>query len=143
MIVKKNTDKNTEFSAFINERKIILRAVGPLTSEPGEYPDAELGYDGMYKLIFLYEDSGIEFLHIAAFFSYTDYNEKMLVMVTIDNPGLEGKDEFSGRRQIQLLDRIMEYPDSIPFFPEKSQREFLDTIARLYIDAIEKIFVFA
>jgi hypothetical protein len=37
----------------------------------------------------------------------------------------------------------MEYPDSIPQISEKSQREFLDTVARLYIDVIEKIFVFA
>jgi hypothetical protein len=143
MIMKNSSDKNIEFSAMQNNRKITCRAAGPLQPVPEDYPDTEYEYDGMYRLVFLYEDSGIEFLNIAAFFNYTDFKEKLLVMVTLDNPNMEKSDEFSGRRQIQLLDRIMEYPDSIPQISEKSQREFLDTVARLYIDIIEKIFVFA
>jgi len=141
--MRNTSDKIIELSATQNSRRIICRAIGPVKPAPGTYSDSELSYDGMYKLVFLYEDSGLEFLNIAAFFNYTDYNEKLLVMVTLDDPTLEKSDEFSGRRQIQLLDRIMEYPDSLPQISEKSQRDFLDTVARLYIEVIEKIFVFA
>ncbi len=132
-----------EFTAEVNGRHIRCFINGPLLPDPSAYPDSELAYDGMYKLIFHYSDSDLVFLNIAAFFNYTNTQEKLLVMVTLDDPSLSGSDEVSRRRQIQLLDRIMEYPDSLPQLTEKNQRDFLDTVSRLYINAIEEIFVFA